>query len=212
MSIPRSASTLNSPPKPRQPQKKNNDSKNDDDNEQMQPVKETMKEINKATTKSGGAVTSFRDRLGSSGIASAAAVATAAVNAAVSMKTLEAPTVGKSYIAMDRNVTTNAIDNEGLPLVYDKDLIEAYWSKERGALQQRWRVFAGKAVPFLTKMLTLFIRDGSIKEEEIPALSRRARLDLQDLGATFMYVVGRRFCNSPFVFPFFRLVYPFLSL
>jgi hypothetical protein len=64
-------------------------------------------------------------------------VATAAVNAAVSMKTLEAPTVQKSYIALNRNSTTS-VDNEGLPLVYDKDLIEAYWSKERGALNQRW--------------------------------------------------------------------------
>lgn len=85
---------------------------------------------------------------------------------------------------MDSNNT--AIDEDGLPLVYDKDLIQAYWSKEKGALQQRWRVFAGKAVPFLTKMLTLFIRDGSIKEEEIPALSRQARMDLQDLGPTFI--------------------------
>ena len=117
-------------------------------------------------------------------------MATAAVNAAVSMKTLEAPSVSKSYIALDRNIT-NAVDEEGLPLVYDKDLIEAYWSKERGALQQRWRVFAGKAVPFLTKMLTLFIRDGSIKEEEIPALSRHAREDLQDLG----YVGLLRLCS-----------------
>ena len=116
-------------------------------------------------------------------MASAAAMATAAVNAAVAMKTLEAPSVTKSYISLDRNVT-NAIDDEGLPLVYDKDLIEAYWSKERGALQQRWGTFAGKAVPFLTKLLTLFIRDGSIKEEEIPGLSRQARKDLQDLGGT----------------------------
>eukprot|EP00977_Amphora_coffeiformis_P004663 scaffold1001_cov169-Amphora_coffeaeformis.AAC.10 len=132
-------------------------------------------------------------------MASAAAMATAAVNAAVSMKALEAPSVSKSYISMDRNIT-NAIDEEGLPLVYDKDLIEAYWSKERGALQRRWRVFAGKAVPFLTKMLTLFIRDGSIKEEEIPALSRQAREDLQDLGATFIKL-GQMFSVRPDVLP-----------
>ena len=166
-----SASTLDSPPTKARPPKR------DDDDKDEKPRKPAAP----STTEPS----SFRDRLGNSGMASAAAIATAAVNAAVGMKTLEAPSVSKSYISMDRN-TTNVIDEEGLPLVYDKDLIEAYWSKERGALQQRWRVFAGKAVPFLTKMLTLFIRDGSIKEEEIPALSRQAREDLQDLGATFI--------------------------
>lgn len=111
-------------------------------------------------------------------------MATAAVNAAVSMKTLEAPDVEKSYIALDK--TKKEIDEEGLPLVYDKDLIEQYWSKERGALNQRWGYFVGKAVPFLTKLTTLFIRDGKIADSEIPALSRQARMDLQDLGPTFI--------------------------
>jgi aarF domain-containing kinase len=107
-------------------------------------------------------------------------MATAAVNAAVSMKTLEAPSASKSYIAIDKS--QKEIDEEGLPLVYDKDLIEAYWSRERGALNQRWGYFVGKAVPFLTKLTTLFIRDGKIVDEEIPALSKQARMDLQDLG------------------------------
>jgi aarF domain-containing kinase len=129
---------------------------------------------------------SMRDRIANSGMASAAAMATAAVNAAVSMKALEAPDVDKSYISLDK--TQKEIDEEGLPVVYDKDLIQAYWSKERGALNQRWGVFVGKAVPFLTKLITLFIRDGKITDEEIPALSRQARLDLQDLGPTFIKV------------------------
>lgn len=129
---------------------------------------------------------SFGDRIAGSGMASAAAMATAAVNAAVSMKTLEAPDVTKSYIAMDRNSTE--LDGDGLPLVYDKDLIEAYWAKERGALNKRWGVFVGKAVPFFTKLTTLFIRDGKIAESEIPDLSRRARIDLQELGPTFIKV------------------------
>ena len=174
------SSTLESPPKPRSP------TPDDDDNDKN----------NKASRSNP---TSFRDRLGNSGLASAAAMATAAVNAAVSMKTLEAPNVQKSYISMDTNATT-ATDDEGLPLRYDKALIEAYWSKERGALQQRWRVFAGKAVPFLTRLLTLFIRDGSIKEEEIPALSKQAREDLQDLGATFIKL-GQMFSVRPDVLP-----------
>jgi hypothetical protein len=129
---------------------------------------------------------SFRERVTNSGVASAAAMATAAVNAAVSMKTLEAPDDAKSYISLDKS--QKEIDEEGLPLVYDKDLIQAYWSKERGALNQRWGYFVGKAVPFLTRLTTLFIRDGKIVDSEIPKLSRRARIDLQDLGPTFIKV------------------------
>lgn len=172
----RAASTLDSPPTARPPTPED-----DEDDFDM-----SRSFGNNQPSSSSSSTSSFRDRLGNSGMASAAAMATAAVNAAVSMKKLEAPSVSKSYIALDRNLTT-AVDEEGLPLVYDKDAIEAYWSKERGALQQRWRTFAGKAVPFLTKMLTLFIRDGSITEEEIPGLSRQARKDLQDLGGTLVF-------------------------
>ena len=108
------------------------------------------------------------------------------MNAAVSMKTLSAPDVGKSYVSLDKS--QQEIDEEGLPLVYDKDAIEAYWSKERNALNKRWGYFVGKAVPFITKLTTLFIRDGKIVDKEIPALSRQARMDLQDLGPTFIKV------------------------
>eukprot|EP00542_Grammatophora_oceanica_P017782 CAMPEP_0194040442 /NCGR_PEP_ID=MMETSP0009_2-20130614/12441_1 /TAXON_ID=210454 /ORGANISM="Grammatophora oceanica, Strain CCMP 410" /LENGTH=903 /DNA_ID=CAMNT_0038683583 /DNA_START=148 /DNA_END=2859 /DNA_ORIENTATION=+ len=142
---------------------------------------------------------SFSDRLANSGAASAAAMATAAVNAAVAMKTLDAPDVGKSYIALDR-ATTNSLDEDGLPLVYDKQLIEQYWKKERGALNQRWGYFVGKAVPFLTKLITLFIRDGKIEDAEIPALSKQARIDLQDLGPTFIKA-GQMMSVRPDVLP-----------
>jgi len=140
----------------------------------------------------------FAERVTNSGVASAAAVAAAAVNAAVSMKNLEAPDVAKSYIALDK--TQQELDEEGLPLVYDKDVIEAYWSKEKGALNKRWGYFVGKAVPFLTRLTTLFIRDGKIVDKEIPALSRQARLDLQDLGPTFIKA-GQMMSVRPDVLP-----------
>ncbi|EJK65385.1 hypothetical protein THAOC_13756 [Thalassiosira oceanica] len=112
-----------------------------------------------AQTEDGNGMRSktFADRITNSGAVSAAAVATAAVNAAVSMKTLTAPSVDKSYISLD---SAKEVDGEGLPLTYDKDLIEAYWAKERGALNQRWSYFVGKAVPFLTRLVTLFISGG----------------------------------------------------
>ena len=127
---------------------------------------------------------SFSDRMANSGVASAAAMATAAVNAAVAMKSLEAPDVAKSYIALDN--TSVETDLDGLPYVYDKEAIETYWKKERGALNQRWSYFVGKAVPFLSKMVTLFITEGKIDERHIPGLSKQARIDLQDLGPTFI--------------------------
>jgi hypothetical protein len=158
----------------------------DIDTKKKQSVEEEPKEL------------SYRDRMTNSGIAGAAAVAAAAVNAAVSMKSLEAPDVEKSYISLDK--TQKEIDEEGLPLVYDKELIQQYWSKERGALNQRWAYFLGKAVPFLTKMTTLFIRDGKILDSEIPDLSRRAREDLQDLGPTFIKA-GQMLSVRPDVLP-----------
>jgi len=141
---------------------------------------------------------SLTDRISSSGAVSAAAVATAAVNAAVSMKSLTASSTDKSYIALDTSV--KAIDGEGLPLVYDKDLIEQYWKRERGALNQRWSYFVGKAVPFFTRLVTLFISEGEINERHIPSLSRQARLDLQDLGPTFIKA-GQMMSVRPDVLP-----------
>lgn len=139
------------------------------------------------------------DQMANSGAVSAAAMATAAVNAAVSMKTLQAPSTDKSYISLDAG-SKPAVDTEGLPLVYDKDLIETYWKKERGALNQRWSYFVGKAVPFLTKLVTLFISEGEINERHIPGLSRQARMDLQDLGPTFIKA-GQMMSVRPDVLP-----------
>lgn len=152
-----------------------------------------------AQTEDGNGMRSktFADRITNSGAVSAAAVATAAVNAAVSMKTLTAPSVDKSYISLD---SAKEVDGEGLPLTYDKDLIEAYWAKERGALNQRWSYFVGKAVPFLTRLVTLFISEGEINERHIPGLSRQAREDLQDLGPTFIKA-GQMMSVRPDVLP-----------
>ena len=147
--------------------------------------------------KSSSTGASFTERVTNSGVASAAAMATAAVNAAVAMKTLEAPDVTKSYISLDSN---KELDEDGLPLVYDKEAIEIYWKKEKGALNKRWGVFVGKAVPFLTRMTTLFIKDGKIDEKYIPELSERARIDLQDLGPTFIKA-GQMMSVRPDVLP-----------
>jgi len=143
--------------------------------------------------------TSMTDRITNSGVASAAAMATAAVNAAVSMRTLQAPDVDKSYISLDTS-SANELDEDGLPLVYDKEAIELYWKKERGALNQRWGVFVGKAVPFLTRLTALFIKDGKIEDRYIAELSEKARIDIQDLGPTFIKA-GQMMSVRPDVLP-----------
>lgn len=140
------------------------------------------------------------DQISNSGAVSAAAMATAAVNAAVSMKTLQAPSTTKSYISLDSSKEKTEVDTEGLPLTYDKDLIETYWKRERGALNQRWSYFVSKAIPFLTKLVTLFISEGEINERHIPSLSRQARNDLQDLGPTFIKA-GQMMSVRPDVLP-----------
>jgi len=171
---------------------------NNNNNKPQQPKKPTQ-------SSSSSSSSSFRNQLANSGIASAALLATAAVNQAVSMRALEAPSVQKTYISLDDTSSSSnqkvEVDNEGLPLVYDKDLIQAYWSKQRGALNQRWSYFVGKAVPFLTKLISLWIKDGGqILPEEIPALSRQARLDLQDLGPTFIKL-GQMMSVRPDILP-----------
>ena len=98
------------------------------------------------------------------------------------------------------NTEQTVIDEDGLPLRYDKDAIETYWKKERGALNQRWGYFVGKAVPFLTRLTTLFIKDGKIDEQYIPELSKQARVDLQDLGPTFIKA-GQMMSVRPDVLP-----------
>jgi predicted unusual protein kinase regulating ubiquinone biosynthesis (AarF/ABC1/UbiB family) len=144
---------------------------------------------------------SLGDRIASSSLASAAVLATAAVNAAVARQTIEAPDIKKSYVTMGAGRSTAADDaEEELPRTYDKVAIETYWKKERNALNQRWGQFVQKAIPFFSRLITLYIRDGQIAEQEIPGLSRQARLDLQDLGPTFIKA-GQMMSVRPDVLP-----------
>lgn len=152
-------------------------------------IRTTIPSTTKNNKKASATTTrSFTDRFASSGMTAAAAAATAAVNAAVAMKSLEAPDVTKSYVTLSSSSSSDKemTDPDGLPLVYNKEQIEKYWRKERGALNQRWGEFVGKAVPFLTKLVTLWIRDGEIAESEVPGLARRARQDLSELGPTWV--------------------------
>ena len=103
-------------------------------------------------------------------VAGNAAVAVVEVSKAVRMRGVEAPDVQKSFVAkggaevdLDGPV---AVDEEGLPLVYDKTAIQAFWDKQGGALQKRWAEFLGLSVPFLTRVATLSIRRPQLTEND----------------------------------------------
>jgi len=121
------------------------------------------------------------------------------VNAAVAMKTLEAPSLNKSFISLDSN-GENEVDETGLPAVYDRDLIQAYWSKQKNALNQRWGEFVKLSVPFLTRITTLFISDRDNMNSYAGELSKSAREILEELGPTFIKL-GQMMSVRPDVLP-----------
>jgi hypothetical protein len=124
------------------------------------------------------------DRVGAAGVASAAVLAATAVNAAVGMRQLSAPDTARTYVYRDGSLVnrTGIVDSAGLPLIYDKDLIQAYWKKQSGALSQRWAEFLGYAVPYLTKIITLIISGGVDELKNNGAsLARDARIIFEKL-------------------------------
>lgn len=146
---------------------------------------------------------SMTDQIGTAGIASAAIVAASAVNAAIGMRPLSAPDTTKSYVYRDGSSQnrTGLVDSVGLPLVYDKDLIQAYWKKQSGALSQRWSEFLGYAVPFLTKIITILISGGvdELKKNGAP-LAKDARIIFEKLGPTYIKL-GQMMSVRPDVLP-----------
>ena len=124
------------------------------------------------------------------GVAAGAATAAAAVleetSRAVASKGIEAPDAARSFVSMDQE-RAGLVDDEGLPLIYDKDAIQAYWAGQSGALQQRWLEFLGVTVPFITRVAGLLISGGTEALEANSAeLARDARINLEKLGPTYI--------------------------
>ena len=94
-----------------------------------------------------------------------------------------------------------AIDEEGLPLVYDKQAIQAFWDNQGGALQKRWGEFLGLSVPFLTRVATISLTGGA---EELSkndrSLARDARIIIEKLGPTYIKA-GQMMSVRPDVLP-----------
>ena len=127
----------------------------------------------------------FIEQMGSAGLASAAVVAAAAVNQAVSMRQLDAPDADKTFVYRDGASDGRAgkVDEFGLPLIYDANLIQAYWKTQGNALTDRWTQFLGYAVPFLTRVITILVSGGSPELQRNGAsLAKDARVIFEKLG------------------------------
>ena len=108
------------------------------------------------------------------------------VSKTVRMKGIDAPKNEKSYVALDAE-NAGVTDDDGLPLVYAPEAIQTYWTKQGGALQQRWLEFLKESVPFLTRVASLSLQGGS---EELTkngaSLAKDAREIIQRLGPTYI--------------------------
>jgi opacity protein-like surface antigen len=124
------------------------------------------------------------DQVGAAGLASAAVVAAAAVNSAVGMRQISAPDAERTYVYRDGAAAnrTGKVDEFGLPLIYDKELIQSYWKSQGNALNQRWTEFLGYAVPYLTKVITMLVSGGSAElKKNGGVLAKDARVIFEKL-------------------------------
>lgn len=120
------------------------------------------------------------------------------------MRTLQAPSAEQTYVYRDGAAAnrTGKVDEYGLPLIYDKDLIQAYWEKQGSALTRRWTEFLGYAVPFLTRIITIVVSGGTEELKNNGAsLAKDAREIFEKLVSNLVYCVRRNFkCVTNLVF------------
>jgi hypothetical protein len=125
------------------------------------------------------------------------------VNASFDIDDLDARDVSDtSYVSRRRleiaGFDANALDEEGLPLVYNEEKIAAFWGQRPGELTARWTRFAGIAVPWLTKLANAFLR-GSLQRDQ-RGIARSAVANLEQLGPTFVKL-GQILSIRPDVLP-----------
>ena len=93
-----------------------------------------------------------------------------------------------SYVSRRRmdavDFDPDEVDEEGLPLVYNEDRINALWSARLGELAGRWATFARISAPWLTRLATAVVR-GTL-ERDRAALARDAVDNLEKLGPTYV--------------------------
>ena len=132
--------------------------------------------------------------------AKAAATVVEEVSRSVKSKGVEAPDAVASFVSMDED-RRGLVDDEGLPLIYDKGAIQKYWDGQGGALQQRWGEFLAVSVPFITRTAALLISGGTdALEKNAAELARDARVGIEKLGPTYVKM-GQMLSVRPDVLP-----------
>ena len=113
---------------------------------------------------------------------------------------VEAPEAKSSFVAMDKE-RAGLVDENGLPLIYDKAAIQKYWEGQGSALQTRWLEFLGESVPFLTRVAGLLISGGADALNDNAAdLAKDARVSIEKLGPTYVKM-GQMMSVRPDVLP-----------
>uniref|UniRef100_A0A383VLQ5 ABC1 atypical kinase-like domain-containing protein n=1 Tax=Tetradesmus obliquus TaxID=3088 RepID=A0A383VLQ5_TETOB len=107
-----------------------------------------------------------------------------------------------SYVSRRRldaaDFDPDAVDEEGLPLVYNEARIAAFWGKRPGELASRWTRFAAISAPWLTKMANAFLT-GRLEARQAE-LAADAVDNLERLGPTFIKL-GQIMSIRPDVLP-----------
>jgi hypothetical protein len=84
----------------------------------------------------------------------------------------------------DADFDPTAVDDEGLPVVYDEVAIAQFWSTRPGELATRWAKFAAVSVPWLTRLANVFVT-GQLEARQ-RELAADAVDNLEALGPTFL--------------------------
>ncbi|KAJ9519587.1 hypothetical protein QJQ45_000673 [Haematococcus lacustris] len=95
---------------------------------------------------------------------------------------------GLSYVSRRRldaaDFDPDAVDEDGLPLVYNEQRIAGYWGSRPGELLGRWAKFTAISAPWLTKLANAFL-SGKLEERQA-GLAADAVRNLEQLGPTFI--------------------------
>ncbi|KAJ9520016.1 hypothetical protein QJQ45_029968, partial [Haematococcus lacustris] len=109
---------------------------------------------------------------------------------------------GLSYVSRRRldaaDFDPDAVDEDGLPLVYNEQRIAGYWGSRPGELLGRWAKFTAISAPWLTKLANAFL-SGKLEERQA-GLAADAVRNLEQLGPTFIKL-GQILSIRPDVLP-----------
>jgi len=109
-----------------------------------------------------------------------------------------------SYVSrqrmQDADFDPDAVDGEGLPLVYNEARIAEFWKGRPGELAGRWGKFIAVATPWLTSLANGVLQGRILEEDTQRRLARDAVRNLERLGPTFIKL-GQILSIRPDVLP-----------